>query len=150
MADILKNIKEKLPGLVKEAKFEGANIVLYTENENFFKDDQGKVREIVGEISDEFDVLDDDIDFEKINENTYLFAAKTSIIDFCKVLKISDDIFYEIEGDFDSIAGLFLELYGNIPKKGIHVTHHNFKFTVESLDNRRIKKMKVEIDDATQ
>ena len=50
MGDILKNVKEKLPGLVKEAKFEGANIVLYTDNENFYKDDQGKVREIVGEI----------------------------------------------------------------------------------------------------
>jgi len=107
------------------------------------------LEEIVGEISDEFDVLDDDIDFEKINDNTYIFAAKTSIIDFCKVLKIEDDIFYEVEGDFDSIAGLFLELYGNIPKKGIRIVHHNFIFTVESLDNRRLKKLKVEIADET-
>lgn len=104
------------------------------------------LEEIVGEISDEFDVLDDDIDFEKINDNTYIFAAKTSIIDFCKVLKINDDIFYEVEGDFDSIAGLFLELYGNIPKKGTQITHHNYIFTVESLDNRRIKKLKIEIE----
>lgn len=105
------------------------------------------LEEIVGEISDEFDVLDDDIDYEKINDNTYVFAAKTSIIDFCKVLKINDDIFYEVEGDFDSIAGLFLELYGNIPKKGTQLTHHNFVFTVESLDKRRIKKLRIEIED---
>lgn len=105
------------------------------------------LEEIVGEISDEFDVLDDDIDFEKLNDNTYIFAAKTSIIDFCKALKISDDIFYAVEGDFDSIAGLFLELYGNIPKKGTRVVLHNFTFTVESLDHRRIKKLKVEIAD---
>lgn len=103
------------------------------------------LEEIVGEISDEFDLLDDDIEYEKINENTYIFAAKTSIIDFCKVLKIEDDIFYEVDGDFDSIAGLFLELLGNIPKKGTRVTHHNYIFTVESLDHRRIKKLKVEI-----
>lgn len=108
------------------------------------------LEEIVGEISDEFDVLDDDIDFEKINDKTYLFAAKTSIIDFCKVLKISDSIFYEVDGDFDSIAGLFLELYGNIPKKGTKVMHHNFIFTVESLDHRRIKKLKIEIEDETK
>jgi len=108
------------------------------------------LEEIVGEISDEFDVLDDDIDFEKIDETTYLFAAKTSIIDFCKVLKIDDDIFYEVEGDFDSIAGLFLELYGNVPKKGTKVTHHQYTFTVESLDNRRIKKIKIEISDDPQ
>jgi hypothetical protein len=50
MADILKNITDRLPSLVKEASFEGANIVLYTENQNFFIDDQGKVREIVNDI----------------------------------------------------------------------------------------------------
>src|SRR5574344_238572 len=50
MADILKNIAERLPGLVKDASFEGANIVLYTENQNFFLDDKGKVREIVQDI----------------------------------------------------------------------------------------------------
>ncbi|MCD6091976.1 MAG: gliding motility-associated protein GldE [Bacteroidales bacterium] len=103
------------------------------------------LEEIVGEISDEFDVFDDDIDFEKINDNTYLFAAKTSIIDFCKILKIDDTTIHEVEGDFDSIAGLFLELYGNIPKKGTKVVLQNLVFTVESLDNRRIKKLKVEI-----
>ena len=108
------------------------------------------LEEIVGEISDEFDVLDDDIDYEKINDTTYIFAAKTSIIDFCKVLKVNDEIFYEVEGDFDSIAGLFLELYGNIPKKGTRLTHHNFVFTVESLDNRRIKKLKIEIENESQ
>jgi len=108
------------------------------------------LEEIVGEISDEFDVIDDDIDYEKIDDKTYLFAAKTSIIDFCRVLKINDDIFYEVEGDFDSIAGLFLELYGNIPKKGTKVVHHNFIFTVESLDHRRIKKLKIEIENAAK
>ncbi len=48
--DILKSIEEKLPGKINEAGFEGANIVLYTDNENFFKDDNGKIREIVNEI----------------------------------------------------------------------------------------------------
>lgn len=103
------------------------------------------LEEIVGEINDEFDVMDDDIEFEKINDTTYIFAAKTSIIDFCKVLKVSDSVFYEIEGDYDSIAGFFLELYGNIPKIGTKVVHHNFTFTVDSLDHRRIKKLKIEI-----
>jgi predicted metal-dependent RNase len=48
--DILKTIKEKLPGEVSDASFEGANIVLYTENQNFLKDDRGKIREVVNEI----------------------------------------------------------------------------------------------------
>jgi len=48
--DILKTITEKLHGEITEASFEGANIVLYTANQNFLKDDHGKVREIVNEI----------------------------------------------------------------------------------------------------
>lgn len=50
MLEILQNITGRLPGMVQEANFEGANIVLYTKNEKFFKDDGGKIREIVGDI----------------------------------------------------------------------------------------------------
>jgi predicted metal-dependent RNase len=60
MADILKNITDRLPGLVKEASFEGANIVLYTENQNFFLDDQGKVKEIVNDIKKRVELRADD------------------------------------------------------------------------------------------
>ncbi|MCK5043815.1 beta-CASP ribonuclease aCPSF1 [Candidatus Pacearchaeota archaeon] len=48
--DILKNIKEQLHGDITEANFEGANIVLYTNNENFFKQGGGKIKEIVEQI----------------------------------------------------------------------------------------------------
>ena len=48
--DILKSIKEKLHGDVSDASFEGANIVLYTTNEKFFKEGEGKIKEIVNEI----------------------------------------------------------------------------------------------------
>ena len=50
MADILKNITDRLHGKVKEANFEGANIVLYTQNEDFFKTGEGKIKEIVNDI----------------------------------------------------------------------------------------------------
>jgi len=48
--EILERIKEKLHGKVKEANFEGANIVLYTDNENFFKDGESDIKKIVDEI----------------------------------------------------------------------------------------------------
>jgi KH/beta-lactamase-domain protein len=48
--EILDTIKEKLHGKVKEANFEGANIVLYTENENFFIEGEGQIKKIVDEI----------------------------------------------------------------------------------------------------
>jgi KH/beta-lactamase-domain protein len=50
MADILKSIKEELPRLVNDAIFEGANIVLYTENKEFFKSGEEKIKEIVSKI----------------------------------------------------------------------------------------------------
>lgn len=105
------------------------------------------LEEIVGEINDEFDDMHSDIDFEKIDEKTYVFAAKTSIIDFSKVLKIDEDIFDDIEGDYDSLAGLMLEIHGNIPKKGTKVSHSVYRFEVIELDYKRIKKIKVEIAD---
>jgi len=105
------------------------------------------LEEIVGEINDEFDDMHGDIDFEKIDEKTYVFAAKTSIIDFSKVLKIDEDIFDDIEGDYDSLAGLMLEIHGNIPKKGTRVSHSVYRFEVIELDYKRIKKIKVEIAD---
>ena len=48
--DILKEITEKLSGKIVEADFEGANVVLYTDNEKFFKEGESKIREIVNEI----------------------------------------------------------------------------------------------------
>jgi len=48
--DILKNIKEQLKGNITDANFEGANIVLYTNNEIFFKEGESKIREIVDQI----------------------------------------------------------------------------------------------------
>ena len=48
--DILKNITERLKGKITEASFEGANIVLYTNNEKFFKEGGGEIREIVNDL----------------------------------------------------------------------------------------------------
>jgi len=48
--DILKNITEQLHGQVTEASFEGANIVLYTDNAEFFRDGESKIKGIVEQI----------------------------------------------------------------------------------------------------
>lgn len=101
------------------------------------------LEEIVGEINDEFDDMHTDIDYEKIDEKTYIFEAKTSLIDFCKVMKIDDELFDDVEGDYDSLAGLLLELDGNIPQKGTIVSHAQFSFEVIKLDYKRIKRIKV-------
>lgn len=99
------------------------------------------LEEIVGEISDEFD--EPDLFYKKIDDYNYVFEGKTLLNDFFKILKLDDDIFEEVKGDADTLAGLLLELVGEIPQPGGTVQYENFVFKVISSDVRRIKQIKV-------
>lgn len=101
------------------------------------------LEEIVGEISDEFDVANDQVDYKKVDPYTYVFEGKTSINDFCKILEIDDRVFDEIKGDSESLAGLILELVGLIPQVNERVSYDEFTFKILEADNRRIRKIKV-------
>jgi gliding motility-associated protein GldE len=101
------------------------------------------IEEIIGEITDEFDTPEDAVAFRKLDANNFIFEGKTSIIDFCKVAGIDDEIFDEVKGDSDSLAGIILELTGEIPEKGREVVFRNFRFQIISVDHRRIKQVKV-------
>jgi len=102
------------------------------------------LEEIVGEITDESDI--DEAYYQKLSNNTFLFEGKTLLNDFYKILNISDDFFSQIKGDADTIAGIILELKGEIPKKNETIQYKNLTFQVESSDKRRIKKVKVIIN----
>jgi len=99
------------------------------------------LEEIVGDITDEFD--DDDMLFSKINENTYLFDGKTQLNDFYRICDIDDNYLDDIKGEADTLAGLLLEMKSNFPKLNEKLYYKKIDFIVESLDNRRIKKIKV-------
>jgi len=101
------------------------------------------LEEIVGEITDEFD--EEEKFYTKISENKYLFDGKTLLNDFYKVIESDEDLFDEVKGEADSLAGLILELKGEIPAKNDIITCKNFVFTIDAVDNRRIKQIKVEI-----
>jgi len=101
------------------------------------------LEEIVGEISDETD--EENKLYEKIDDKTYLFDGKIQLNDFYKVLEINEDIFEDFRGEADSLAGLILEKKGEIPKKGDVINIENYTFTIESADNRKIKKIKLKI-----
>jgi len=104
------------------------------------------LEEIVGEIADEFDSPEDEIGYNKIDDNNYIFEGKTSINDFCKILEIDDNMFDEIKGEADSIAGLMLELLGNIPDKNTITNFREFEFKALTVDKRRIKMVHVTIN----
>ncbi|HPI67982.1 MAG TPA: gliding motility-associated protein GldE [Bacteroidales bacterium] len=102
------------------------------------------LEEIVGEITDESD--DDEILYRKINDNTYVFQGKILLNDFEKLLNIDEDLFDIAKGESETLAGLILELTGEIPKKNQVIQFGIFTFTIESADKRRIKEIRVEIN----
>jgi CBS domain containing-hemolysin-like protein len=103
------------------------------------------IEEIVGEISDEFDKEDQQFKYRKTSASTYLFEAKTSLNDLCKILEIDDDFFDDVKGESDSLGGLILELEGEIPEKGVKVSFANYEFTVTDADQRKINEVRVKI-----
>lgn len=102
------------------------------------------IEEIVGDIHDEYDV--EDIEYKKIDDNTYEFEAKTALNDFYKVLNIDTETFESVKGESESVAGLILELFGRLPNASEEIEHENFKFNIISADNKRIKKIRVNIN----
>ncbi len=99
------------------------------------------LEEVVGEISDESDV--DESFFERIDKYTYIFEGKTHIVDMLRVLQLDDELFEDVQGRAETIAGLLLEIKRNFLKKGEQLTSHNIRFTVTAVDGRRIDKIKV-------
>jgi putative hemolysin len=95
----------------------------------------------VGDISDEFD--DEDIIFSKLDDRNYLFDGKIGLKDFYRITDIDEEAFEDAKGEAETLAGLVLELTGNFPKKGQKISFNGNIFTVESVDKRRIKQIKV-------
>jgi gliding motility-associated protein GldE len=104
------------------------------------------LEEIVGEITDESD--EDEILYRKIDDRTFMFEGKILLNDFLKVLDLEEDFFNYVKGESETLAGLILELTGEIPKKNHVVKYGNFTFTIESADRRRIREIRVEYNQA--
>jgi len=102
------------------------------------------IEEIVGEISDEFD--DEDLVFSKLDDSTFIFEGKTPLKDFYKVIKLEDSyVFEEAKGEAETLAGFLLEVSKGFPKKDEILSFHNYAFTIEAFDNKRIKQIKLSI-----
>ena len=100
------------------------------------------IEEIVGDISDEFD--DDDLIYSKIDANNYVFEGKTTLKDFYRIIKLEDESVFEGEkGEAETLAGFVLEISKSFPKVYSKIPFKSYTFTVEALDNKRIKQLKV-------
>jgi putative hemolysin len=101
------------------------------------------LEEIVGEITDEFDEASDS--FRKIAENVYIFDAATSLSDLIKLLQLTDTFFESRKGESETLGGLITEILGKIPEKGENIEFENIEFTIEDVDKKRIKRVKITI-----
>jgi CBS domain containing-hemolysin-like protein len=99
------------------------------------------MEEIIGDIRDEFD--DDEIVMKKIDDANYIFEGKTLINDLCKVLAVPTELFEDVRGESDSLAGLVLEIAGKFPTTADVYRFEHFEFRVIQLDKRRLQKIKV-------
>ena len=99
------------------------------------------IEEIVGEINDEYD--DDERTFTRLNQNTFVFEAKTLLTDFRRIMQLPDDAFDDVAADADTLAGLVLELKGEFPTEHERIQHGRFTFEIMEMDERRIVKIKV-------
>ena len=96
---------------------------------------------IVGDINGDFE--DEDLNYSVIDEKNYLFKGKTSLQDFYKILDIEGNAFEVKKGNSETLAGFILEILRRFPKKREKITFGKFAFTIESLENRRIRRVKV-------
>ncbi len=101
------------------------------------------LEEVIGEIKDEFD--EEESSYKKIDEHNYIFEGRTMINDVCKIMDLQTDTFDQVKGESDSLAGLVLELAGEIPKVLQVVSSGDFEFTVLEVARNRIERIKVTI-----
>ena len=102
------------------------------------------IEEIVGDISDEFD--DENLNFSQIDENNFLFEGKINLKDFYRIVDVDEDVFEAHKGEAETLAGFILEILGNFPKKDQKIPFENCIFTVETVDKKRVKQIKVTIN----
>ena len=102
------------------------------------------IEEIVGDISDEFD--DENLNYSQIDDKNFLFEGKINLKDFYRIIDVDEEAFENRKGEAETLAGFILEILGNFPKKGQKIHFSNVYFTIESVDKKRIKQIKVTLE----
>lgn len=102
------------------------------------------IEEIVGDISDEFD--DENINFSQIDDKNFLFEGKINLKDFYRIVDVDEEAFEDRKGEAETLAGFILEILGNFPKKGQKIYFSSVYFTIEAVDKKRIKQLKVTLE----
>ena len=94
------------------------------------------IEEVFGDIEDEYD--DENKEIEVIKEDEYIVDGSA------KLDVISELIGVNMESEeFDSVGGLLIGELGRFPEQNEEITLNNIKFTVEEIDKNRVKKVRI-------
>lgn len=105
------------------------------------------LEEIVGEINDEHDTDSDSVFAEQTNATTFVCDGKISLNDFIRLTQAPESDFEEMENEVETLAGIILNILGVFPQKNQQVEYKRYTFTILSVDERRIKMIKTEINE---
>lgn len=100
------------------------------------------LEEVTGEIRDEFDE-ENEFRFRKIDQHNYLFEGQTLLNDVCRIAGLDPDTFDKVRGNADTLAGLALEINGDIPGPGAEIFWNGYLLTVTAAGRRRIEQLKL-------
>ncbi|MPR33197.1 transporter associated domain-containing protein [Salmonirosea aquatica] len=100
------------------------------------------IEEIFGDINDEYDEAEE-VNYTQVDDKTYIFEGKVLLNDFCKILSLESDYFEDVRRASESLGGLLLELFSQLPRTGEQVAYRDLTFKVQSADKKRIKKVRV-------
>ncbi|MFZ4633916.1 MAG: transporter associated domain-containing protein [Saprospiraceae bacterium] len=100
------------------------------------------LEEILGEIRDEFDE-ESEVRYRKLDDYTYVFEGQSLLNDVSRITGLSEETFEPIRGQADTLAGLVLQLRGDIPPSGEEVQWNGITLKVTAADNRRIKQLRL-------
>ncbi len=98
------------------------------------------LEEVIGDIQDEFDD-EPEVIYHKIDDYNYRFDGKSLLNDVCRIVGIDTDTFDEVKGEADSVAGLLLEMLGEMPQEKQIVLYEDYTFKILSVNERRISEI---------
>jgi len=139
---------KKIDTLLKEIQKKGVHLIIAVDE---FGGTSGIItledilEEVIGEIRDEYDALEEELHFEKIDNRNFVFDGRTQLKDICHKMNLREDTFDKVQGGSDTLAGLVLALSGRLPAKNEEFRYDNIAFKVVSISDNRVKKVLVTV-----
>ncbi len=104
------------------------------------------LEEIVGDITDEYDEMEEQL-YTKFKNGVYVFDARIDLDDMEEILNCE---LTSEDDDFETLGGLVYYLTERLPNVGERVYYQNLELTIHSVENNRVKKLRVKVQERPQ